>query len=576
MQFGETAKSIVNQSAVEDSFGFPAGLQVQPGKTLALVGGNIMLDGGSLFAPSGRIELGSVVENSFVRLTPIADGWAFNYEDVLNFQDIRLSQAAFIDTSGESSGKILLQGRRIAITDNSGVLAFNFGIDPGGAIAVQATESLEVSGFSGIESNAFSTGASGKIILDTKQLIVRDRSFIDTTNQNNGGGGNLTIDAAEFVEINGNGGLSRLSTQSFGDRNAGDLKLTTQRLILRNGGQINSSTRRFGGNGGSISINAESSVEVSSQGIVESNEVVPSGLFATTEKDMTFGNGGNLRIDTGSLSIRDGGTISVAAVEGSTGRAGSIEIDADYLSLDRGTITAETAQTGGEAGANINLEISDLLTIENESLISATAKGLANGGNINIDAGFVVAAPRQNNDIIARADRGTGGNIDIVTDSVFGIEARSYTPPNNTNDIDPSSEFGLDGTIEINELDVNPAETLEELPVEVIDVAGLVAQNLCEQGQGSEFIATGKGGIAPSPSQTRNGEVDGMDLVEPAFGEAEEADSEQPIAPTEAKAEIIEAQGWIINDRGMVELVAHKTDPNSSLARSKDLQVCHN
>ena len=103
----------------------------------------------------------------------------------------------------------------------------------------------------------------------------------------------------------------------------------------------------------------------------------------------------------------------------------------------------------------------------------------------------------------------------------------------------------------------------------------MVAQNLCEQGQGSEFIATGKGGIAPSPNQTRNGEVDRMDLVEPAtFGEAEAEATVSAIALTDAESEIVEAQGWIINDRGMVELVAHKTDPNSSLARLKDLQ-CH-
>ena len=436
LEFSETAKSIVNQSAVEDSFGFPAGLQVQPGKTLAFIGGNVLLDGGSLFAPGGRLEIGSVAPNSFIDLTSIAEGWALNYENVSNFQDIRLSQA-FMDTSGESSGNILLQGGRIAITDGSGVIAFNEGVDSGGTIVVKASEFLEVSNFSSINSNTLSTGASGDIIIDTEQLIVRDRSFIDTTDQGNGQGGSLTINAAESVEINGSGGLSRLSTQTLGDIEAGNLTLTTQRLILRDGGQIISSTRRSGGNGGTIFVNANRSVEVSGRGIVETGEVVFSGLFTETRGEITFGNAGDININTDSFSIRDGGAVSVAAIDGSTGRAGNIEIDANSLFLDRGFITAETAQTGGEAGANINLEIANLLQLENESLISATARGTANGGNIDINADFTIVVPNQNSDIIARAEQGTGGNIDITTNGIFGTEGRSSEPVNTTNDIDP-------------------------------------------------------------------------------------------------------------------------------------------
>ncbi|MDJ0593919.1 MAG: hypothetical protein QNJ72_28735 [Pleurocapsa sp. MO_226.B13] len=106
-------------------------------------------------------------------------------------------------------------------------------------------------------------------------------------------------------------------------------------------------------------------------------------------------------------------------------------------------------------------------------------------------------------------------NIDITTNSIFGLEERSSTPENNTNDIDASSEFGLDGTVAINELDVNPVEGLEELPTEVIDVTRLIAQSLCQQGDLSEFIVTGKGGIAPSPNQPREWEVNEVDLVEP-------------------------------------------------------------
>ena len=135
--------------------------------------------------------------------------------------------------------------------------------------------------------------------------------------------------------------------------------------------------------------------------------------------------------------------------------------------------------------------------------------------------------------------------------------------------------MGVDGTIEINELDVNPVEGLDELPTEVIDVAGLVEQNLCQQGQGSEFVVTGKGGTAPSPTQAREGSVSEVDLVQPVFsdaGRAGEVGEARKGKVAEAE-KIVEAQGWIVNDRGMVELVASKTNVDSSPAHP--IAQCH-
>ncbi|BDA76250.1 hypothetical protein CAL7716_104160 (plasmid) [Calothrix sp. PCC 7716] len=62
LQFGSNPGEILNQSQASplegvNSIGLPVGLQVQSGKTLALVGGNVSLAGGNLTAIGGRIEL---------------------------------------------------------------------------------------------------------------------------------------------------------------------------------------------------------------------------------------------------------------------------------------------------------------------------------------------------------------------------------------------------------------------------------------------------------------------------------------------------------------------------------------
>ena len=63
---------------------------VQPGKTIALVGGGISSTGGQIIAEGGRIELGSV-SGGEVKLNPISTGFT---RKVSNFQDIQLAQKA--------------------------------------------------------------------------------------------------------------------------------------------------------------------------------------------------------------------------------------------------------------------------------------------------------------------------------------------------------------------------------------------------------------------------------------------------------------------------------------------------
>lgn len=71
LQLEPNAGSIVNRSQFDSGilpnvFGSPFGLLVAPEKTLALVGGEVRLEGGNLTSPGGRIELGSVADTSFV------------------------------------------------------------------------------------------------------------------------------------------------------------------------------------------------------------------------------------------------------------------------------------------------------------------------------------------------------------------------------------------------------------------------------------------------------------------------------------------------------------------------------
>jgi large exoprotein involved in heme utilization and adhesion len=266
------------------------------------------------------------------------------------------------------------------------------------------------------------------------------------------------------------------------------------------------------------------------------------------------GPAGDLNITSRSLDVQDGAEVTVSG-EGS-GPAGNLNITANSIRLDQGRLTAET-QAG--SGANINLQDVDLLLMRDQSLISAQAFNDANGGEVTIGAenGFIVAVPGEDTDIIANASEGRGGDIQITTQSIFGIEERRAIPGNRTNDIDASSQFGVNGEVAINTPDFDPSQGLVNLPNEPVNVE--VAQG-CQGGgtQASvEFFNTGRGGLAPNPYEPISSSELWEDVQLPKQrAENPAGASRASTSPATPPNEIVEAQGWLMNEKGQVVLLA--------------------
>ena len=196
------------------------------------------------------------------------------------------------------------------------------------------------------------------------------------------------------------------------------------------------------------------------------------------------------------------------------------------------------------------------------SLISATATGKANGGNVTINAadGFVVAFPNQNNDITASAPVGQGGNVRITTLGIFGLEERPVSPGNGTNDIAATGgRPELNGTVELNTPDVDPSRGLVRLPIDPLDVSNQIDRGCPTQGDVvGQFVNTGRGGMPSNPAEILGGETVLTDLAE-IEGEGQgsrttgETADRTAVSPS-AKTEIVEAQGWVVGADGKVRL----------------------
>jgi large exoprotein involved in heme utilization and adhesion len=462
-----------------------------------------------------------------------------------------------IEAGGEGiGGDIEVNARSLSLTEGSQISAavsradnnLPAGIGKAGSIEVNANNFVSIAGvspnsFSGnVASRLFASAergtaatesqAAGDINVTTKDFRLTDTGEVNASTANAGAGGNIAIDA--------------------------------NTLTVSDGGQILTLTQD-GGNAGDIDLNVSDRITLDG-GMPET-----SGIFADTTSNST-GNGGNIFIDPSTMIISDRAVVTVNSQGKGTG--GNIEILAGNLALDNeASILAATAST---QGGNITL-ISDLLTMRRDSNISATA-GIAqaggDGGQIDIATDFLLAFPGDSN-IAANAFQGSGGNVEITAEGIFGIAFRDRSSLL-TNDITASSQFGTPGTVALNTPDTDPERGLVELPEAVSDPSDAIAQNPCRRGTGSHLIVTGRGGVPSNPNETLSSDSIQVDLVEPVATQTTEETKENANGEsfeTTSKA-IAPAQGWVFNSSGEVVLTAEKPNSDGSQRTPTNSTTC--
>ena len=466
-------------------------------------------------------------------------------------------------TISGSGGNIQLNTNKLQI--NNGIInASTSGSGRGGNITINASESVEVigGGFDKLQENIinppiqgekltlnnFDTGivtvsqgegSSGNILIQTPNFSASDGGLVATTTLTQGKGGDIEINADNILKLDN----SLLNTATFTNQDSGNVNLSARQFTAIGGAQVITNTFASG-NAGNLTVNVSDSIDL----IDPSLQGFTSGLFATSSQTAS-GRGGDINIKTGDFNIVDRAAVSVSS-EG-IGDAGDIDIEAIRLFLENSSITATSIS--GEGG-NINLRIPESLILRNNSRISTQAgtetSGGGNGGNITIDGGLIVAVPSENSDINANAFQGNGGNINIATPGLFGIQFRLRQTENS--DITASSEFGLDGNFNLDLQAVNPNNGLIELPENLTDASDRISAG-CPSDAEARFVTSGRGGLPVNPRQLLQSEVVLQDL--------RNIPSSTPTPPLPHSPSLIkEATGWIVNQQGEIEFVAHNVN----------------
>ncbi|MEH1961828.1 MAG: S-layer family protein [Nostoc sp.] len=554
----------------------PTELRVQPGKTLALVGGDLHLNGATLTAEQGRIELGSLGGAGLVSLVQNTQGYTLGYGNAQSYGDIQLAQKSLLDVSGVNAGSVQVQGKEIQFTDGSLVLAQNLGNLPGGDLHFQASEAIDITGLTGVRSETLGVGTGANISIITPRLSLQQGAGLNSLTYGASASGNIHIDATA-IDLSGfpptnPTSVTAINTDTLGTGNAGDVFVNGNSLLISDGASLSSVT--FGsGSSGKVTIQNKNTTVMGEN---------PFGLYSNISiTTFATGNTKDLILDTANLKILDGGTVGSSAffignggnvsinatesiaISGSsrnnkssinssslhlnpqlrqvfslpdilTANAGNVSVITPNLTLTDGGTVSVTSQGSGNGGS-LNITANTIRLDRQGSIQAKTESG--NGGNIALEVGKLLVL-RDNSAIAATAGgNGNGGNININAPIIVGLEnsdiiANAFNGNGGNinittqgifglkyrdrltseSDITASSQFGVSGTVQVNTIGIDPNSGLVELPANVTDPSQQIATG-CAGSQGSSFVATGRGGIAENPTEQVTSHVyDGLRL----------------------------------------------------------------
>ncbi len=463
---GHTLSTFPGTNFIVGAGNSSTGLRVQNEKNIALIGGDVIFNGGIATAPAGKIEVASI-DSGQVGVDFLSKDWIFDYSNIQKFKNIQIANLSLLDASGFSDGEISVQGNQLVISDASYILIQSQNSTISGRININALDLLSITGTSSnpntniffqsirnrggiVSQSAFGRGSD--INISAKKVFFQSAGEIASDSSFTGIGGDIVINALDSIQLIGASQIdplnnfSVIASSSNNLSNSGNITLSTNRLLVQAGASIVSDT--FGsGTSGNININASQSILVEGSRNFDSsaqflnlaaNGSAPSAVASSS---YGFGNAGNLFIYTPQLTVLDGASISTSTA--AYGNAGNIFITAPDFVRVSGFVEAKgvgeqtifpslITSSGllldpvvqqlaglppiptGNAGS-VFITTNDI-SIENNAELTVRNDGLGNAGTLNIDANSI----RLNNlaKITASTQSGNGGDINTSSQNL--------------------------------------------------------------------------------------------------------------------------------------------------------------
>ncbi|NER35362.1 MAG: S-layer family protein [Oscillatoria sp. SIO1A7] len=298
-----------------------------------------------------------------------------------------------------------------------------FGDGNAGVLTVRATD--VVSNFSVWSGSTFAdaTGNGGTIIIESDRLVLENGTQVLAFTRGAGNAGEIVVRATESLEIRGSSevgadifsSLLATTVESGSTGSGGNLTVETGRLILGDGSAITTATGGIDerGRAGNLTIIATESVEATGNN--------PEGAPSSISSNSFMGSpGGEVRLETPRLVVRDGGQISSGTFGSGNG----------------GSLIIEVAEQIDIAGSTEATEVRNQDFFEDESgtrfpsgLFTAS-EGSGNAGNLTIRAGRLEASDRAEV-AVSSIGSGAAGSLAIAIPDIR-LDSRARLRADNT------------------------------------------------------------------------------------------------------------------------------------------------
>jgi filamentous hemagglutinin family protein len=390
---------------------------------IGLIGGNVTLNGGSIVAPGGRVDLGGLNSAGTIAINNQGLGFAGNNltrSDVslLNGAQVNVAANQVLGTVNTFTSDVSNLGSRININANNVQI-----------INDKSTSNTALSGLSaGLNQNSgIKTTATGGINLDaTGQVTLNNGAIYNTINP--GATGQI-----------------------------GDINIAANSINITNGSQI--WARGDGsGNSGNINIKAIQDIAISGtedRTLLQGN--ITGDLSAIYASNSGRGDAGKITIDTpGNLIVTNRGGISSYIGDTGVGNTQGIRINVGNLSLKNLSNIGSIIYTGTGNAGNIDIKTTGDLTIvgtDNRSLFQVKPDSLSAILTLNRGQGDAGKVTIDTNGSVSIANRGgilsSIGNLGVGNSQGIGITASNIKIGNFSNVLADNNGTGNAGNIDI-------------------------------------------------------------------------------------------------------------------------------
>ncbi|PSB25001.1 beta strand repeat-containing protein [Stenomitos frigidus] len=380
---------------------------------VALIGGEVILDGSFVISPGRRIEIAGLAAQGTIGLD-VKNRLSLNFPDDTLRSNVTLRNGSVIDVIAAQGGAITITGQNIGIDGSlllSGISG-NGGTSQAGDITLNATNQLTIAGTSNTLTNSAiinavlpnSIGNGGNVQITAGSLELNDgaRVLVNTTGEGNAG--NVFIQVRDRVTLNNASTIESNVTQT-GIGQGGNIQIVANSIAL-NSSQIQSLTAGQG-DSGNIRLKAQDRITIGGR--------LANGLsgIVTSVLSTGVGQGGNLQLSSGTLELADSAQLQAASA--GRGNAGDIVIDArDRVTFNAGQALSVNMGVGNAGAIRISANTLELSTPE--STLQSSVAGPGNAGNILINVRDRVLL--NGGSVLSFVDRnavGRGGDIQIST-----------------------------------------------------------------------------------------------------------------------------------------------------------------